>query len=143
MRKENRKEFFWFVCKNTVYSIWLLISSLSKKTHSQTVIYITISHETLLQLFIGEFHAPRWSSAVNPHHPDTLTHLPLSLRSNYLNSQKYKMIILHPKPAPHLHLCQVMRTAFCFGTSYFYILLITLSAHPQMNSAWEHPEIYN
>ena len=52
-----------------------------KKKHSQTVIYITINHEILLQLFIGEFHAPRWSSAVNPHHPDTFTHLPLPTRA--------------------------------------------------------------
>lgn len=53
------------------------------------------------------------------------------------------MIIPHPNPAPHLHLCQSMRTAVCFWSSYFYILLITSSAHLQINSAWKHLEIYD
>lgn len=53
------------------------------------------------------------------------------------------MIIPHPNPTPRLHLGHSMRTAVCFRSSSFYILLITSSAHLQINSAWKHLEIYD
>ena len=40
MKKENKEEVFWFVCKNTFYSIWLLTLSLSKKEESQWLAWL-------------------------------------------------------------------------------------------------------
>lgn len=54
---------------------------------------------------------------------------------------RHKTITPRPNPMPHLDLRQSVTAAVCFCSSSFYILLITSSAHLQINGAWKHLEI--